>query len=674
MPKKKSEPPDRNLGANCITEKNPYRTIKTSLKSIIKNPIIHQKINDLVLRINPIVIDTYQFIRLYCLHLFHQQRDIPDLDSTFISYCMMTLGERDARGRQPHQSELLIELNQFYEHEFQPIFNHIKFDLKLITYPLKYIQQTMETCLSVNLKEHFVKRLLRFINIFADKYYDEHVGVNKEKNDEYTKTKRDTIWKLKKAVLENKSEDVPICLRNWFVEQRPHLYPEKINKTIPYDCQVQPFRYIKHSLYMNQCYEEYNELIRIKMLTALPSEMKELNQSIIKLFQPLSLRNTCVPKYITLDTATLINLFAEKGTKGNLLEKVKENQEQVWMTHFKMNKKLFTSKDYVFNYTIQTDGVGVSLLFKHKSMVDKKYGTKSKVKEVDTSIPYIDDLSDAQIEIMKSKKIVTADPGKLYLLYMMDDEGNELKYSCKQRDTESLAKRNRRIKQTNKKRSILNHEVNKSCPDIIACETELSEYSSTTVDVQKFKEFIKVKHETNIKVKTFYENELNRKINWRTKVYRQKSEDKFLHSIETQFGNKEDIVVCIGDWSAKQGSCIKGASTMGVGLKRLVRKRYTTLLLDEYNTSKKCCHCWKDISNITIDGSKKFRLLGCKHCYNECNDKKEHIGSPEDEPKSMFQSHRYFTRDKNSCLNMLGIVKHMIYNKRKRPTEFIRGQ
>jgi hypothetical protein len=92
------------------------------------------------------------------------------------------------------------------------------------------------------------------------------------------------------------------------------------------------------------------------------------------------------------------------------------------------------------------------------------------------------------------------------------------------------------------------------------------------------------------------------------------------------------------------------------------------------NTSKKCCHCWKDISNITIDGSKKFRLLGCKHCENEGNDKKEHIGSPEDEPKSMFQSHRYFTRDKNSCLNMLGIVKHMIYNKRKRPTEFVRGQ
>ena len=667
-PKRKPDPPDKPVGVNCIQEKTPYRTIKTSLKSIIKTPEIHQKINELVLRINPIVIDTYQFIRLYCLHLYHRQQPIPDLDSTFISYCMLAMGERDARGRQPKQSDVMKELNHFYETEFQPIFNHTKFDLKLLTYPLSYIQQTMETCLTVNIKEHFTKRLLRYINIFADKYYDEHMGSQVEHTEEYIRSKRETIWKLKKAILENKPEDVPLCLRNWFIEQRPKLYPANITKTIPYDCQVQSFRYIVHSFYMNQCYEDYNKMIRSKMNNASTTETKELNQEIIKLFQPLSLRSSCVPKYITLDTATLINLFAEKGTKGNLLKNVSENQEQVWMTHFKMNKKIFTSKDYVFNYTLQTDGVGVSLLFKHKSMVDKKYG--SKVKEVDTNIPYIDDCSEAQLEILKNKKIITADPGKLYLLYMLDDEGNELKYSCKQRDTESLAKRNRRIKLTNKKRSVLNHQLNSCCPDIIKCETELSDYSSNTVDIKLFKDYIKKKHEINKKVKTYYEAELNRKINWRTKVYRQKSEDKFLYRIETQFGNKEDIIVCIGDWSAKQGSCIKGASTMGVGLKRLVKKRYTTLLLDEYNTSKKCCHCWKDISNITIDGSKKFRLLGCRHCRN---DKEEHIGSPEDEPKSMFQSYRFFTRDKNSCLNMLGIVKHMIYNKNKRPTEFIRG-
>jgi DNA-directed RNA polymerase subunit RPC12/RpoP len=417
------------------------------------------------------------------------------------------------------------------------------------------------------------------------------------------------------------------------------LYPSDITKTIPYDCQVQPFRYIAPSIYINECFEKYN----------LTSDQP------LKLFQPLSLRASCIPKYITLDTATLINFFAEKGTKASLLKLVSENQDYIWSTHFKLNK--FTSKHYTFNYTLQTDGVGVSLLFRNNSIGNKKYGTR--IKEVDNSIPYIEECSPEQLDILKTKKIVTADPGKLYLLYMMDDEGNELKYSCKQRDTESLAKRNRRIRVANKKRSVINHQLNPGTPDIISCETELSEYPSTTVDIGKFKAYIKKKHEVNLKVKSYYEKELNRKLIWRTNVYRKKSEDKFLNRIETQFGNKEDLVVCIGDWSAKHGSPIKGASTMGVGLKRLVKKRYTTLLVDEFNTSKKCSRCWKDISHVKVDGSKKFRLLKCKHC----------IGSPEDElsPMSCF-----FTRDKNSCLNMIGIIKHIIY-KRSRPVEFTRG-
>lgn len=128
-----------------------------------------------------------------------------------------------------------------------------------------------------------------------------------------------------------------------------------------------------------------------------------MNSKTIKLFQPLSLRNNCTPKYITIDTATLINLFSEKGQKGKLLQKLKENQELVWYDYFRMDKKIFRpSRDYIFNYTIQTDGIGSSLLFKHISLKDKKFGSND--------IPYIDDLSDYQIEIIKKRKMVCADP------------------------------------------------------------------------------------------------------------------------------------------------------------------------------------------------------------------------------------------------------------------------
>jgi len=645
MPKKSKsqKPPDD--GISLIKEKTPYRTVKTSLKSIIKDQEISQKINDLVVKCNHIVVDTYMFIRLYCLYLYHTGNEIPDLDDKFISYCMMNLGERDNRGKKPANTKLLQELATFYEKEFQPIFNHQKFDIRCMSYTLPYICQTMETCLSVNLKEHFVKRLLRFINIFASKYYDEKIVSNDPK------AKKEMIWKLKKAITDNKYDDIPEPLKSWFSKHHIHILPKTFEKSISYDCKVNPYKYIKYSFYMNQKYEEYNDSL-------ISSSSDSINYDLIKLFQPLSLRKTNVPRYITIDTATLINIFSEKGTKGKLLQTLKENQELIWNDYFRMDKKVFHgSKEYSFNYTLQTDGIGVSLLFKHNNLKDKKYG--SKVKEVDDSIPYIDHLSDAQLDILKNKKIVTADPGKLYLLYMMDDEGNTLKYSCKQRDTESLAKRNRRIKITNKKQSSY----------IIETETELSNISSNTVDYEKFKDFIRLKHIANKKTTKFYEQPLYRKLIWRTKTYRQRSEDKFLDNISKSFGDKKEIVVCIGDWSNAQGSCIKGSSTMGIGLKRLVNKKYTTLLLDEYNTSKKCCNCWEDIKNVKIGGDKKFRLLKCGYCSNRKN--KKDIGSPEDEHKTMFNS--YLTRDKNSCVNMMNIVKHIIYNKGKRPEPFCRS-
>ena len=110
------------------------------------------------------------------------------------------------------------------------------------------------------------------------------------------------------------------------------------------------------------------------------------------------------------------------------------------------------------------------------------------------------------------------------------------------------------------------------------------------------------------------------------------------------------------------------------------------MLIDEYNTSKKCCNCWNDIENVEINGNKKFRLLGCKNCRSEApaalrkvnsslsqSGKGCNIDSPEDEHKSIFQTYSFLTRDKNSCINMLSIAKHMIYKNKTRPSQFCRG-
>jgi hypothetical protein len=705
MVKKKKLPPDpdETFIPDFSKHFNSFQTIKIPLKKIIKDPETHNKINDLIILCNHIVMDTYLFIRLYALYKYNNNKEIPKLNETFISYCIMTLGKRSNAGRKAENNELLYELTDFYDTEFQPIYRHNKHNIVGLTYTTPYIKKTIKTCITTNLKEHYLKRLFRFINIVGGKYYDEKYEGERTNEKEYNEEKKEYLWKLKtyilndtnkdkqdkkkeKANTENKTikkpEEVlefPVFMKEWYFRYKNFIIPT-IKTSIPYDCEADPYKFLQPCFYMNEQYEMLNEITKEKILQKQNSiteenkeqinkEIKELNKTIIKLFQPLSLRNSNIPKYITIDTATLSNLFSKKGEKAKNNKNITENQMDIWETHFRLNKKIFgfsTNKkkqpEYLFNFTLQTDGVGCSLLFKHRTMEDKVYG--SKVEQYERPpIPYIDELNDYQNEVLKTKKIITADPGKLYLLYMMDDEGNELKYSCKQRDTETLAKRNRRIMLSNKKRNKINSDLLKQ-ENIIESETELSNYCCKTSNYEKFKDFIRVKQEVNIKTRHFYEQKLYRKLNWRKKTYRQKSEDKLMNNIEKSFGSPEDIVICIGDWSNK--NTIKGlGSTMGIGLKRLIQKKYITLLLDEYNTSKKCCNCWNNVENVCINEKSQFRLLECKYC------KESNTGSPEDEKNPVFQSRKYLTRDKNSCINMLSIAKHIIY-KKERPLEFQR--
>ena len=660
--KKDKNNTQKHQGVKFDKNVQPYKTIKTSLKSIIKTPEIHKIINDLVIKCNDIVIDAYQFIRLYNLKKYNDNQELPIIDKKFISYCIMTLGTRDARGKKAENTSLLDELNNFYKDEFQPIYNHIKYSLTGLNYVLPYLCISITTCLSTNIKEHFSKRIVKFVNKIGGFYYDKNYKGTIIDDIEYKKEKKEQLYKTKSSILLNKYDEIPIIMKPWFEIYKSKLLPATFDKSIAYDCQVNPFKYLKYTFNINNEFENHNNEIKkqIEILQGKEkrarkqenkdkynNEIKELNRKQIKLFQPLSLRNSCIPKYITIDTATLINIVSERGDKGYMLSKLTEFKNLIWDKYFRMNKSIFKQKDYEFNYTLQTDGIGCSLLFKHNKFKDKD------IKSNDfqsNDLPYIEDLSDIQLEEMKKKKIVCADPGKKYLLYMMDEDKNVLKYSCMQRDTETLNKRNRRIRQTNK--------INE--PLIIEEETKISKYCCKTNNYTKFKEFIKAKYDSNKILKEFYYEDLYRKLNWRTKTYRQKSEDKFLNNINSKYGNKEDTLICIGDWSNK--NTIKGlTSTIGIGLKKLVAKKFNTLLVYEYNTSKKCCNCHNDIDNKKINGNSKFRLLQCKNC---------NVGSSENSNKSTFQYCKYLNRDQNSCANMLNIVNSYLFNNRKRPQAF----
>ena len=595
--------------------KGNFTTVKTSLKSILKDydknfPII----NNLVIECNDIVIRTYQFIRLYILHKYHNNEEIPKIDREMVLYFIRAGGIRDKRGKKAKNKKLEKELNEFYNNEFQPCIQKEKFNLKNKSYLTPYLAQHIETGFNNNLKEHFITRIRRFMNIMKP----EDDLDKKEFN------------KIKNLVLLNK--ELPKEFKQWGENIKNNYLPKKYEKIYGYDVKVYPEKYLFFTLKMNEEIEKRNN--KIKDDEKLTDEEKRIQ--IKKLFQPIPLRNSIVPSYITLDTNVILSLFKEKG-ESQMNKNTSKNKNYIWNKIFKIDKKVMKIKGYEFK-TIQTDGIGVSICFQKSG---KKY-RENKSEDSEEEL-YINNLSDKDLKECKNKKLVGVDPGKQNLVYIVDKNKNKLRYTTCQRRIESLRKRCSKITLREK----VKHKI-------IEEETKLSSGNCKTIDYEKFKEYIIGKTQLNDKVKDFYEKELFRKMKWRTHIYKRKSEDNFLNNIEKTFGN--DLLLCYGNWSnTKQMKYIM--PTKGVGLRRIINKKFDVALIDEFKTSKLCSKCNGELENFR----NIHRLLVCSKC--NISDKSD--GS---ESKNVT----FINRDMNACLNILKIAEEWI-NTKTRPESFCRN-
>ena len=574
-------------------DKSAYKTFKIPLKTILlNNKVMQPLINHLVFEMNDLVIHTYQFIRLYVLKCYTDKQPLPEIDDTFIMYCLKTLGTRDNRGKKGKDTELLETLSRFYEEEYQPLLNHDKTNLKNTTFLLPYLATQIHTSLHNNLQEHFIQHFLRFINKTTTEITEEKALLFKFKKQLFDLTETDEMFS------------------EWRNNHLSNILPTEIKKSIHYDVKVRPFEYLKGMLYMNEVLEKMES----------------------KLFQPLPLRNNIIPKHIIIDTASLINIFCpekdkdgNKVKKGKLLSHVKDNQCEVWSNFLNMKNNIFKNKYYQFHNQIQTDGISCCLLFIRKDLKDKKWGSRVPTL-AEQDFYTIEDLSKEQLDTLKERNIVGCDPGKRSLVYMMDKNGNKLQYTAPQRKKESKAKCNARILLSERK-----------CNGIIEKETHLSLQNSKSVDYEKFKTYLVEKDKLNKETSEFYQKETWRKMKFRQYSYGKKSIDTFLNKIKETFG--ENILIGYGNWS-RSTQMKHFMPTMNKGLRKLIHKKYDTITINECNTSKKCCDCHKDLEYYKDkEGKKVFRLLKCSNCVS-CENK-----------KIVFR-----TRDANSSINIMKLT------------------
>jgi hypothetical protein len=590
-------------------DKYAYKTLKIPLKSILLNrDLVQPVINNLVFEMNDLMIHSYQFIRLYVLNCYTNNSALPEIDNTFILYCIKSLGIRDNRGQKGKDTGLLEKLDTFYKTEYQPLLNHKKTNLKNTTFLLPYLATQIHTSLHNNFQEHFIQHFLRFIN---------------KTTNEITEDKS-ILFKFKNQLIRLDNETDTI-FNDWKTAHLSHILPTEIKKSVNYDIKVRPFDYLKGMLYMNSVLEKME----------------------YKLFQPLPLRNNIIPKHIIIDTASLINLFCpeidkdgNKSKKGELLSHVKDNQHDLWNVFLDLKNKIFKNKHYQFHNQIQTDGISCSLLFIRKDLKDKKWGCRVPVLE-EQDFYGIEDLSKEQLDTLKNRNIVGCDPGKHSLVYMMDKNGNKLQYTASQRKIESYGKRNQRILLQEKKK----HKITEK-------ETQLSVQNSKSVDYDKFKIYLVGKDKLNKEVSKFYEKETWRKIKFRQYSYGKKSIDNFLNKIQETFGS--NILIGYGNWS-RDTQMKHFMPTMNKGLRKQIHKRYDTITMNEFNTSKKCCDCYNEMKHYRDKKNKEvYRLFVCSNCVS-CQNKQN----------------VYRTRDANSAVNIMNLTTCWI-NNQTRPEEFSR--
>ena len=120
---------------------------------------------------------------------------------------------------------------------------------------------------------------------------------------------------------------------------------------------------------------------------------------------------------------------------------------------------------------------------------------------------------------------------------------------------------------------------------------------------------------------------------------------------EHTFG--DNILIGYGNWS-RDTQMKHFMPTMNQGLRKQIHKRFDTITINEFNTSKLCCDCshelthYKDKKNTEV-----YRLFCCVSCPNK---------------KIVFR-----TRDANSAVNMRKLTRCWIASQ-TRPSAFSRKQ
>lgn len=559
-------------------------TIKIDLKSILgynSNNINdlsfeekYSRIQDAVKRVNHIVFHTTHFMELYLLHLFQTCQPKPDITLDFIGLCMRTVAHIPRRsGRKPSEKtlETLKILKTFYTEHYEPLLgpNPQKVNLLHIGDILKYEEIDILKNIKNNIWIHFTDYCKEWVNKEFElklklKEIDNTLGMSEEQK-KLNKRNLSIQMRLVKEDLLSPSGSTFTSdskYHKWLNENKQHvvfktMFNEDSSKNhIHYDIKANTLDYLFSFFYV-------------------VSKLKKRGRNI----QCIPIRSSFTPKYITLDTSSVIMLMVDKDSIS-YRRQVKDSRDIIWSTFFNLEHKVFRRKDYNFFSMIKTDGIGVSILFYRSDKNQDKLPKDIK----STREYYVDEM---RIDNINNMKIVGVDVGKDDLLHCTDGS-KFFRYTANQRRLETRKKKYMKINDKLKKETLIEGL------NIKEWETKLSVETRYTMNIDELKNYLKTKLPLYSKLEEYYYDPLRRKLRWNTYINTQKSEAKMINNFKSKFGTSDYVIIAIGDFDQAGYHMKHKEPTKGKGLRKVLRQGgFQVLLVDEFRTSCKChnCHC-----------------------------------------------------------------------------------
>jgi hypothetical protein len=591
-----------------------YKTVKTSLFSITRDYDVIITLEETVHMAHRIAIHTLQFLKLYLIHSFDTTHLLPRVDHALIINIMKTLAPKQTKAGRPPKSattELKTKLHTFYQQYYQPtmVKGESPLSYEHMNTILEYMAVTIETGYLNNIKQHFVSAVERYVNVCSEKKLRlESIKADTSLNSAAKKAQIAKVSSLLRRVKIDILSLNPVLISSleyhaFILQARTMILPQRISyekDSIYYDLEAHPQDYLSGMFQMLRYIESRDA-------------------NIINLFP---LRNSIIPKYIKIDTTTLVHLLLDpkkhgytKGyltTKGNLVRL----QEEIWNLFFRTQKKCFYNHErykHRFNYMIETDGVGCSIQLIHQDLLGRTHLRQPK--NLIVSEAYIDE---APIEKLRDKKLVAIDPNLSDLLYCVTKDQDrivKLRYTQNQRRKETKSKEYQRSSEEYKASTIIEGQT------IIQWETQFSQemnecrYSYKTLSFEKFQMYVQRKNSLNGKLLQFYEVFEHRKLKWYGYINRQRSEARFLDLFRQIFGPPDQVVIGIGDYEQHQHRKFK-EPVKGKGFRQMFRRAgYKNLyLVDEHKTSCRCYNC-KDFvkENHVIVGGECTTFRRCRN-------------------------------------------------------------